>query len=352
MRIWEEAIEAKSSAAHIYRQHLDRYTKDVVDDTVERVTRTLRQSGQIESHPNALRLLVEVGAEVGTITAQSMLDAFERPESPILVVEPNIVDLVTEYGQQIDISHPFPESDLIAPFGIVLYRNPESLSSVYKSEERMLRAADEAQFWGSGPRSSEDDVIREALLAAQDGGIAWATFRASDFPDEPMTTFLCLASVITSSAYGSRRAVAAAPFATPLATGVTADEGQGKQRHTYEYMYRFFRALMSFQRQEVTARRSVQPTRAERRRHNLAAEHPLCRHGVQVVTLRRTAQRGLERSAPEDVEWAHHWLVRGHVRMWKFKDGVVRDVWVRPHVKGDLSKPFLQHQATIYDVAR
>lgn len=58
---------------------------------------------------------------------------------------------------------------------------------------------------------------------------------------------------------------------------------------------------------------------------------------VSVIGLRHQTVRG---EGGSEVEWSHRWLVKGHWRNQKVKDGH-RLVWIHPYVKGPDDKPLL-----------
>jgi hypothetical protein len=61
---------------------------------------------------------------------------------------------------------------------------------------------------------------------------------------------------------------------------------------------------------------------------------------VLVIRLRRpTVHQHQEES--ETVEWSHRWLVDGHWRWQPYGDGIRRQIWISPFVKGPGDKPLV-----------
>lgn len=74
---------------------------------------------------------------------------------------------------------------------------------------------------------------------------------------------------------------------------------------------------------------------------------------IQVIALRRATR---DRSGHDDsmtMDWACHWLVRGHWRQ-QFYPKAFRymPIWILPHMKGSLEKPFKAPNPLVYAVTR
>lgn len=116
----------------------------------------------------------------------------------------------------------------------------------------------------------------------------------------------------------------------------------------------FMLSLVLFMRQRILRFRSDgNPDRATRRRLAKAAPD-LTEPKVQVVSLRKVDYGHRER--PEDaepVEWSCHWLVSGHWRrQWYPRRQCYETIWIEPHMKGDLGKPFKAPDQRLFHVSR
>lgn len=104
-------------------------------------------------------------------------------------------------------------------------------------------------------------------------------------------------------------------------------------------MRRFVMTLWLLANQRLAIVTGRRPPRGYRR----AAERAGMPSEVKVVTLRRPEPKvRFGDVVAHPVEWSHRWLVSGHWRRyWSERDGRVKVVWVRPHIKGPSDKPFI-----------
>lgn len=107
---------------------------------------------------------------------------------------------------------------------------------------------------------------------------------------------------------------------------------------------RFICALWSLINQVVERKshKTLDPDRATRRR--LARDkNPVLRHfngsRVELVTLRRASPDGTHE--PQQVDWKHRWVVRGHWHRYHYANGETRMRWIEDYEKGPQSAPLL-----------
>lgn len=96
-------------------------------------------------------------------------------------------------------------------------------------------------------------------------------------------------------------------------------------------------ALWTLMREPVVSLREERPDRAAAKRMR-RMKMP---ETVTVITLRHLVEAGDPRG---EVEWQHHWIVRGHYRWQAYGAGRLqrRLIYIAPHVKGNTDAPLLQ----------
>jgi hypothetical protein len=121
---------------------------------------------------------------------------------------------------------------------------------------------------------------------------------------------------------------------------------EGGERQSVEYILQCLAFLSS---PYTTTERSGIP-RSIRRRAGLEREEEP--EDIRTVILRRAVGKMGRRPPAEqqDVDWQHHWWVKGHYRaQWRPSVKTHRVTWIAPYIKGPLDKPLLEK---VYKVAR
>jgi hypothetical protein len=110
---------------------------------------------------------------------------------------------------------------------------------------------------------------------------------------------------------------------------------------------RWLYALWVVMGQEIADVREEHADRATKRRMARMKLPP----AITVITLRRPPSHRHE--GESQVEWQHHWYVRGHPRWQACGPGRQerRLIWINPHVRGNLDAP-LKQSTKVYRVAR
>jgi hypothetical protein len=89
----------------------------------------------------------------------------------------------------------------------------------------------------------------------------------------------------------------------------------------------------------------------EKHAQKRAARMELPESDVLVVTLRRPKHKDPESEV--DVQWSHRWMVEGHWRNQPYpSEGVHRQIWISPYIKGPEDKPFVPHKGRVFDFVR
>ena len=74
---------------------------------------------------------------------------------------------------------------------------------------------------------------------------------------------------------------------------------------------------------------------------------------IVVVNLRRPHKDPDEDHVPTAVHWTHQWVVGGHWRnQWYPSEGIHRQIWISPFVKGPADKPLVLPKARVFAVVR
>jgi hypothetical protein len=135
----------------------------------------------------------------------------------------------------------------------------------------------------------------------------------------------------------------------PLDTPCLREERQDHQPWVAMESERFAAAMFLLLQQRVTLISGHKPARSQRR----GAERLGLPSTVRVVTLRRAQVRQTPDGDPMHVEWSHRWVVSGHWRRLRDKDGQFsgRVTWVTPYIKGPDDKPLIVKEA-IYVASR
>lgn len=94
-------------------------------------------------------------------------------------------------------------------------------------------------------------------------------------------------------------------------------------------------AMWRLMQQTIATRNATDPTRPVRRRMERAS---FPERKITVIRLRRPTAPAAE-PGERSVEWSHRWLVSGHWRWQPYKDGIKRQIWISPYVKGPDDKP-------------
>ena len=111
---------------------------------------------------------------------------------------------------------------------------------------------------------------------------------------------------------------------------------------------RWLYALWVVMGQEIADVREEQADRATKRRMARMKLPP----AITVITLRRPANPH-RNEGDGQVEWQHHWYVRGHPRWQACGPGRQERklIWINPHVRGNLDAP-LHQSHKVYKVSR
>ena len=102
--------------------------------------------------------------------------------------------------------------------------------------------------------------------------------------------------------------------------------------------------MLAFLNLKLVDSKKEKMERAERRRIARAGfDETESEQEIAVVTLRALERKAHASKENEEVDWKHHWWVRGHWRaQWHPSEKAHHIMWIDPHMKGDLGKPLLE----------
>jgi hypothetical protein len=101
--------------------------------------------------------------------------------------------------------------------------------------------------------------------------------------------------------------------------------------------WRTMQVALRLMQQRIADRYEERLPRPDRRRLQRAGS---AIEDVLVIRLRRPAVKHHEGES-EPQEWTHRWMVDGHWRWQPYADGVKRQIWIAPFVKGPEDKPLV-----------
>lgn len=119
-------------------------------------------------------------------------------------------------------------------------------------------------------------------------------------------------------------------------------------RHDPRNIQRPVQCLWRLMQQTIATRDATEPTRPVRRR---AARASFPERRITVIRLRRPHAPPSEDGA-RTVEWSHRWLVSGHWRWQPYKDGIRRQIWISPYIKGPDDKPLDIRKVRVFELVR
>lgn len=114
-------------------------------------------------------------------------------------------------------------------------------------------------------------------------------------------------------------------------------------------MGRFVLAACVFLRQRIVQSSDVHIERHLRKR--IQREHPDVMPSVKLIALRRAESSQHDGGDTRQVEWSCQWIVQGHWRNQKIKEGH-RLIYIEKYIKGPEDKPLRVHPQTVFDVKR
>jgi len=124
-------------------------------------------------------------------------------------------------------------------------------------------------------------------------------------------------------------------FADPMDDGDLYDEN-GDYTGADEW-WKTVQVALRLMQQRISSRYQERLPRPDRRRAQRAG-HPL--EEVMVIRLRRPDSHPHEGDSTP-VDWTHRWMVDGHWRNQPYADGVYRQIWISPYVKGPEDMPLV-----------
>lgn len=110
---------------------------------------------------------------------------------------------------------------------------------------------------------------------------------------------------------------------------------------------RFVLAACVFLRQRIVQASEVHIERHFRKR--IEREYPDAVPSVKVITLRRAESSPHDGGETRQVEWSCQWIVQGHWRNQKIKEGH-RLIYIEKYIKGPDDKPLRVHPQTVFEV--
>jgi hypothetical protein len=107
-------------------------------------------------------------------------------------------------------------------------------------------------------------------------------------------------------------------------------------------------AMWRLMQQTIFTRDQADAARPTRRRAERAS---FPERRITVVRLRRPSAPAGDQEHGK-VEWTHRWLVSGHWRWQPYGDGVRRQIWISPYVKGPDDKPLEVRKIRVFELVR
>lgn len=108
-------------------------------------------------------------------------------------------------------------------------------------------------------------------------------------------------------------------------------------------------ALWRLMQQTIATRDATDASRPVRRRAQRAA-FPEKR--ITVIRLRRPHTPPSQPAGDRTVDWTHRWFVSGHWRWQPYKDGIRRQIWISPYIKGPDDKPLEVRRVRVFELVR
>lgn len=111
----------------------------------------------------------------------------------------------------------------------------------------------------------------------------------------------------------------------------------------------FVQTLWRLMNQTITVKEQRRPDRSTRKR---VAKVGFPDKSVTVICLRRPRHDPDPDREVRQVDWDHRWIVSGHWRWQPYRDGVKRQIWISPYVKGPEDKPLEVRKLRVFEFVR
>jgi hypothetical protein len=196
---------------------------------------------------------------------------------------------------------------------------------------------------GTNPKITAK-TIRGLMLVQDMSGLVVIEFRDSDpIPLIPGMRFYlpCGLTIDRLDRYDPDSADDVGVRALDTASGSTVPE--------MRRLARFVLAACVFLRQRIVQASEVHIERHFRKR--IEREHPEAVPSVKIITLRRAESSQHDGGETRQVEWSCQWIVQGHWRNQKIKEGH-RLIYIENYIKGPDDKPLRVHPQTVFEVKR
>lgn len=122
------------------------------------------------------------------------------------------------------------------------------------------------------------------------------------------------------------------------------------QRTGVERWWQVIQTTLRLMQQRIAHTTPTRLDRAERRRGKRAG-YP--EREVVVVRLRREQEDHIRHEVESEANYSHRFIVGGHWRNQPYpSEGVIRQIWISPYVKGDPSLPLVVRPRRVFNVVR
>ena len=291
-------------------------------------------------------------------TKEILLKQYSAEDWRLLSCDPIFVSRemceVIDFAQETFEPEPLLETDLLTPRGFVFFEKPFDVMDRFDAPTtvaafswvRLYQSADDAtaqivseilDHHGKGPPSAaEVDERIESVAGVEPAGLSLTLYALSAPHLEDLKWMRGEVPPVLP--------MHLTPWYFNMEFNPFEEDAQGFETGAM-WWWRILQSTFRLMQQRIAVKHIERPDRNQRR---LAKSYGVKEPEVVVVRLRREASETGEPTG-EEANYSHRFIVSGHWRNQPYpKEGIYRQIWISPYVKGPEDKPLIVRPRRVY----